>query len=160
MIAIKGEDTKKLSRVEWLDARRNSIGGSDVAGILGMTDYSSPLKVYLDKKGLGNDDEDSEAAFHGRELEAYVARLFTLKTGKKVRRCNYILIHPEYPFMTADIDRFVIGEDTFLECKTANEYLKDEWEGDKVPDAYIAQLYSLYGGNRNEKGICSRSYRR
>ena len=39
----------------------------------------------------------------------------------------------------ANFDRLIVGEDCGLECKTANAFKKEEWEGDNVPDAYYCQ---------------------
>ena len=88
-------DTRKMTREEWLDARRNGIGGSDASAILGLNPYSSPLKVYLDKIGKGEEQETNEAMRQGTDLEPYVAERFTKETGKKVKRCNKILQHPD-----------------------------------------------------------------
>jgi len=35
--------------------------------------------------------------------------------------------------MLANVDRLVVGEKIGLECKTASEYLKKEWEGEEIP---------------------------
>jgi predicted phage-related endonuclease len=44
--------TIDMSKDEWLDKRREGIGGSDAGAIMGMSAYSSPLTVYLQKKNL------------------------------------------------------------------------------------------------------------
>ena len=44
--------TEEMSYAEWLEARRKGIGGSDAGPIMGLSDYGSPLTVYIDKKGL------------------------------------------------------------------------------------------------------------
>ena len=69
-------DTRRMTREEWLDARRNGIGGSDASAILGINPSSSPLKVYLDKIGKGEEPETTEAMRQGTDLEAYVAERF------------------------------------------------------------------------------------
>lgn len=45
----------------------------------------------------------------------YVARRFMEATGKKVRCSNVMYRGNEYPFMIADVDRLVVGEDAGLE---------------------------------------------
>ena len=64
----------------------------------------------------------------GNKLEEFVAREFTEKTGKKVRNINGILKNDKYPFALANIDRGVVGEKAFLECKVTNSYSKKIWE--------------------------------
>lgn len=135
-------DTRNLTHEEWLLERRKGIGGSDVATILGLNKYKSPYQLWLDKTGQLKVDADapSEAAHFGNILEEVVAQEFTARTGKKVRRANRMFHHPDYPFLTANIDRDVVGEDAILECKTASMYLADKWEGDEIPEQYICQV--------------------
>lgn len=132
--------TTEMNRQEWLKARKKGIGGSDAAAIAGLNKWKSPVAVYLDKIGLAVDgDSSSEAAYFGSILEDVVAQEFSKRTGLKVRRRNAILQHPEYPFMLANIDRLIVGRKEGLECKTASEYLKEEWKDDEVPAQYLIQ---------------------
>ncbi|MCC2491667.1 YqaJ viral recombinase family nuclease, partial [Bacillus cereus] len=71
--------------------------------------------------------------------EEIVAEEFSKRTNLQVRTCNAILQHPEYPWMLANVDRLVVGEKVGLECKTASEYLKKEWEGEEIPASYLLQ---------------------
>ena len=75
----------------------------------------------------------------GREFEDYVARRFTEATGRKVRRANAMFYHEKYPFMLADVDRMVVGENAGLECKTASPYMAEQWENGKIPLSYQIQ---------------------
>lgn len=133
--------TKDLSREEWLRARMAGIGGSDVSAIAGLNKYKSPMGVYLDKIGESPiEDITSEAAYFGNILEDVVAQEFTKRTGMKVRNRFAILQHPNHPYMLANVDRMIVGKKEGLECKTASEYLKGEWEGDEVPTPYLLQI--------------------
>ena len=159
---MKSVSTLALAHDEWLEQRRKGIGGSDVAGILGVSKWSSPIKVYMDKIGELPPVEDNEAMYWGRVQEEIVAKEFELRSGMKVRRSNVIHQHPKYPWMLANVDRLIIGQKAGLECKTASSYLLDAWEGDQVPDAYLLQcmhymevlgydewwIAALIGGNR------------
>lgn len=131
--------TSELSHEEWLRERRKGIGGSDAAAILGLNKWKSPIQVYMEKIGELDSDVSSEAAYWGQVLEDVVAREFARRTGKKVRNRNAILQHPDYPWMLANVDRLIVGERSGLECKTASEYLKDEWKDDEVPAPYLIQ---------------------
>ncbi len=122
--------TVGTARDEWLDQRRGGIGGSDAAAIAGLNPFCSPLTVWSQKRGMAPEKEDSEAMRQGRDLEAYVAARWTEATGKKTRRRNAILQHPDYDFIIANVDRLVVGENAGLECKTtsmlnATEYAKE-----------------------------------
>lgn len=134
--------TKNMSREDWLQLRRTSIGGSDVATILGFNKYKSPYQLWLDKTGQIDIDasDPSEAAYWGNVFEKTVAEEFTRRTGAKVRNDNHMYFHREHDFLSANVDRQVIGENAILECKTASMFLSDKWEGENIPDQYIFQV--------------------
>lgn len=137
-------DTRSMTREAWLEARRNGIGGSDASAILGVNPYSSPLKVYMDKIGKGVEEEENEAMRQGTDLEQYVADRFVdfmEKQGmpKKVRKCNRILRHPDYPWMLANIDREVLKENAGLECKTTSPFSKFRFDEGEINPHYYWQ---------------------
>lgn len=133
--------TSDMEREEWLEHRRQGIGGSDAAAILGMNPWKSPMDVWLEKTGEFTEDEsqDNEKMYWGTALEDIVAREFMARTGLKVRRRNAILQHRKHRFMIANVDRLVIGHKAGLECKTAGQYLADDWAMG-VPEYYIPQV--------------------
>ena len=112
-----------MDKLEWLKERQKGIGGSDVGAIMGVNKWKSAFEIYLDKpEEITEEKESSEAAHFGTILEDIVAKEFTLRTGKKVRKDNRHLVHKNYPFMVANIDRRIVGENAILECKTANSF--------------------------------------
>ena len=133
------QSMKGISHEEWLKLRKEGIGGSDAGAICGLNPYSSPMSVYQDKTSQEQTGQDNEAMRQGRDLEDYVARRFTEATGLKVRRSNAMYKSQEHPFMLADVDRLVVGEDAGLECKTANVFQADKWKDGAVPDHYLIQ---------------------
>jgi putative phage-type endonuclease len=144
--------TKDMTEIEWLKSRQQGIGGSDAGAILGINNYKSPLDVYIDKtQEIVKNDEQSEAAYWGTILEPNVARRFSEKTGKKVRRRNAILQSVEHPFMTANLDREIVGEKALLECKTANIFLSSSWESEEIPASYLAQVMHYLAVTGDEK---------
>ncbi len=132
-------NTLQISREEWLTLRKGSIGGSDAGAVMGMNPYRSALEVYADKKGMIPDKEQNEAMRLGSDLEDYVAKRFEEMTGKKVRRDNYMYAHDDYPFMTANVDRVIVGENAGLECKTMSPFSKYDVAAGEIPDQYYAQ---------------------
>jgi len=131
--------TTELNREDWLKARKQGIGGSDIAAIAGLSPWRSPMAVYLEKIGELPDQEESEAMYWGTRLEDIVAEEFSLRTGFKVVRKNAILQHPDCPWMLANIDRRIVGEKAGLECKTTSAYGRENWENERVPDMYQLQ---------------------
>lgn len=136
---------KDMPRQEWLTLRKNGIGGSDAGAICGLNPYVSPIEVYNSKTSYNiSEVPDNEAMREGRDLEEYVARRFTEASGLKVRRSNVMYKSEEYPFMIADVDRFIIGRTNGiigLECKTASPYSAEKWKDGKIPAHYIIQCY-------------------
>lgn len=130
-----------LDHAEWLRLRKTGIGGSDVGAICGVNPYSSAMKVFQDKTGETAEEQDNEAIRIGHDLEDYVAKRFMEATGLKVRKSNFMYRSVEHPFMIADVDRLVIGEDAGLECKTASAYNTDKWADGNIPLHYIMQCY-------------------
>lgn len=148
MTPIQVVHTLDMEREEWLAYRQSGLGGSDIGSILGFNKWKSPMQVYLEKIGEHNEDINSEAAYWGNELEDLVAREYSKRTGYRVRRHNFLLQHPQYPFLQANVDRIIIDKERgngVLECKTANEYTKKYWEDDEVPPSYYLQVQHYLG---------------
>lgn len=134
-------DTKDLSREQWLDLRMNGLGGSDASVILGFNNWKSPFQLYIEKTTfIPQEETDNEFIYWGNVLEDVVAQEFAKRTGKEVYEDFKMLAHPEYPFMTANLDRRIVGENAFLECKTTSAYKMKDWDGDQVPAAYLIQI--------------------
>jgi putative phage-type endonuclease len=138
-------DTKDMTKAEWLDWRRRGIGGSDVAAIFGMNPYKSAYQCYQDKLGLLPEITDNNRMRFGRDFEDVVAKWFGEETGFKIENRYAIFQHGTYPWMLANIDRWIIGEKAVLECKTAMYmFQKEQWGEtgtDEVPIAYLFQIY-------------------
>lgn len=131
-------DTKDMPKTEWLKHRQAGIGGSDASCIAGLNPWKSAIQLYMDKKEENPQEQKSLRMELGNRLEGLVAELFTEATGLKVRNVNGILKNDKYPFAIANIDRAIVGEKAFLECKTTNSYALKEWE-EGVPAHYEIQ---------------------
>jgi putative phage-type endonuclease len=131
--------TKGMSVEDWRKLRRNSLGGSDASAVVGLNRYKSEYSLWADKKGYTKDIPDNEAMRVGRDLEQYVAERFMEATGKKVRRRNAMFMHDDYDFLTANIDREVIGENAGLECKTTMNRSGCKYAEGEVEPYYYCQ---------------------
>lgn len=125
---------------KWLEARAIGIGGSDAAVIMGMNPYKSPYQLWLEKTGQVEppDLSGNQYVYWGTKNEANIADWFQEETGKKVKRLG-TLRSKEYPFMLANVDRTVVGENAGLEIKTAGVRQYRKWKDDEIPDAYYCQ---------------------
>ncbi len=91
------------NRNDWLEKRRAGIGASDVAGIVGLSPYSSPYSVWADKtKGL--EKEETRAMHMGRMLEDVVVAEFETETGLYVGVRELLVRHPDYEWVMATVD--------------------------------------------------------
>lgn len=133
--------TKNISRNDWLQMRKTGIGGSDAGAVCGLNPYYSAMNVFYDKTSEELSDFDNEAMRQGRDLEEYVARRFMEQTGKRVYRSNKMYRSTAHPFMLADIDRLISGENAGLECKTVSPYMADKWIGNEIPPHYMIQCH-------------------
>lgn len=154
----------QITRNEFLMRRRNGIGGSDIAAIVGLSKFATPYDVWLSKRGEAAEEEgDKPWLYWGSILEDVVAKEYALRTGAKVQRVNAQLIHPEHTFAMANIDRAVVNPDIrgnvrwidgrlttdrILECKTANGFAASVWGADgteEVPENYLCQVQWYMG---------------
>lgn len=83
--------TNTLDRQAWLEERRKGIGGSDVAAVLGLNPYRTPIDLWKDKTGRAEETPQSESAYWGSTLEEIVAKEFSARTGMKIQRLNQSL---------------------------------------------------------------------
>lgn len=130
--------TKDMSKEEWLKHRQSGIGGSDASAVAGINPWKTAVQVYIDKKQEEVKEVKNFRMELGNRLEGFVAELFTEETGLKVRNVNGILVNEKYPFAFANIDRAIVGEKAFLECKTTNSYAAKDWENG-IPAHYEIQ---------------------
>jgi len=126
---------------DWLEARRTGIGGSDVAAILGISKYKTPLSVYQEKRGELAPQADNGPMRWGRYLEPVVRQAYADETGREVRLPTELIRHPQHDFMIANIDGVVVDERRLFEAKTARS--GDGWGEpgtDQIPQAYLLQV--------------------
>lgn len=128
------------SHEEWLSLRKNYIGGSDAAAVIGMNPYKSAYSLWAEKTGKIPEFEGNLTTEVGSYLEEFVAKLFERETGKKVRRKNRMLVNDKYPFAHANVDRVVVGENAIVEIKTTNSIpaMKKLASGE-YPETYYCQ---------------------
>lgn len=145
--ALRLVKTNTLSRDEWLEVRKHGIGSSDAAAAVGLNPYKSQLELWMEKTGRDTDlpkpdpTDTTAPVYWGTLLEPIVAASYTQQTGRRVRKVNAVLQHPDRPWMLANIDREVIGASDvqILECKTAGEFGARHWR-DGVPEYVQLQV--------------------
>ncbi|AUS31675.1 hypothetical protein C1M55_11535 [Rhodococcus qingshengii] len=121
--------------IEWLQLRRQGIGGSEVSTLLGMQnpDWDDPYTIWLDKTGQTPLDLNppSEAAFWGHVLEPVVRARAADILGVTISKPP-MLRSVTHPFMQYSADGFM-SDERLYEGKTANAFKASEWKG-QIPD--------------------------
>jgi len=139
-----------VDHAKWLEWRRAGIGSSDAAGIAGISPWSSPIAVWLDKMALAGDVAPSEAMTWGLLLEPVIIKEFEDRTGLWVVERQKQIVHPAHEWMRATVDGFAVPGDADIskqlpaaavlyEGKTAGDWGRADW-ADGVPLHYVAQV--------------------
>lgn len=125
----------------WLTLRNKYIGGSDASTVAGFNKWKSLYQLWAEKTGRSEKEDLSNnlRIWFGKRAEELVAERFTLDTGKKVHKTG-VWVNDKYPWACASIDRMIVGENSFLECKTSSGFNKEKWQDDEIPDNYYCQI--------------------
>ncbi|MBQ3422053.1 MAG: YqaJ viral recombinase family protein, partial [Romboutsia sp.] len=144
--SILGFNPYRSSMAVYLDkiryahfANDKSVAQNCDAQVLGGLKDEPVAQIVEPRINETHSEETSYKMELGNKLKSFVASEFMLKSGKKVRNINGILQNDKYPFAIANIDRGVVGEKAFLECKVTNSFNKKEWSA-TVPIHYQIQM--------------------
>jgi putative phage-type endonuclease len=139
-----------------LSTTRGYVGGGNIAGILGLSPFKSPLDEYLTITGDEQEITAQQREFFDdrRDLEPWAAKKFTRKTGLTVVRSNVRYMDPEHDWMRAEID-FEPEDGATGETKTVHPNAVKAW-GD--PDTEEPPLYvtaqAMWGLGITGKSLC------
>lgn len=131
-------------RRQWLEFRKSGIGGSDAPAVLGMSPFSTPYTIWLEKTRRTEPDDlsDNESVYWGTVLEDDIAKEFAKRhPDMQVRRKRGVMQSIERPWQFATVDRVTMdaqGRRGILEIKTCGAHRASDWD-DGVPYYYIAQ---------------------
>lgn len=137
------------SKDEWLKARKNQIGGSDAAAVLGMSPYKTNVELWEEKTGQKQSIDISDRSYvvYGTKAEKALRELFVLDFPEyQVEYYDDNLIkNGQYPFLHASLDGELIdqkGRRGILEIKTTNLLQgsqREKWK-ERIPDHYYIQI--------------------
>lgn len=145
------------SEEEWLEERKKGIGGSDAAAVLGISKYTSPLKVYKVKLGeIKEDLSDNIYVKKGKDLEALIRNVYVVpyfqKLGYTVRHPEHMFVSAKTPWLRSNCDGLAIPNDLegktytdniVVEIKWVSEWGEFNWYGEDycgIPAEYYAQV--------------------
>jgi putative phage-type endonuclease len=114
---------------EWLEERRNSVGASEIAAVMGLSPYATPLDVYKSKHGVDR-EFDPLLSFIGHESETIIHRWVEQFSGLSVElQPGFIARNPTaHPYLHATFDRISDRPFTTWQFKTAHHYAGHHWD--------------------------------
>ena len=139
-------DTAFVRTAEWEALRHFGLGGSDAAVVLGISPYTSPVKLAHDKVGdpVKLDMSQGRAVFdRGHAVEPKVIEAFCRLTGAKVIPETRMFVSKTHPNCTANIDAIVKFDDGRMfvfEAKTTVAENFSAWSKDQIPHHYVPQM--------------------
>ena len=134
-----------MNAVAPLSPTRGYLGGGNIAGILGLSPFRTPLDEYLLIVNELQDEltpEKAEFFEDRRDLEPWLAKKFTRRTGLAVVRTNQRYQDSEFEWARAEID-FEPEGDCNGETKSVHPNAVSGWSdpdaGDEPPAYVTAQ---------------------
>jgi putative phage-type endonuclease len=131
-------------------SRNQGIGSSDVAAILGLSKWKTPLDVYLSKVSP-IESTPTRQMVRGIICEPLVIEFLKIDKNIVVVERNKRVFNDVYPFLTTEID--AIDESGLqIEIKTSNAFMSKFWGDDieSIPIEYLAQIYWSMGINKKQ----------
>jgi putative phage-type endonuclease len=126
---------------DWHEERQGGIGASEMAAIIGLSPWQTPLAVQERKLGAVEEEAPPPLRFWlGLRLEPVIAELTEAKLDVRLRRAPKRYWHPTAP-MHCELDYKVTGRPEHVECKVAN--FGEDWGPDgsqTIPRHYIPQV--------------------
>ena len=113
---------------EWEEARRSSIGASEIAAVMGMSKWATPLDVYKSKLGVDR-DFDPILGFVGHESEPIIHKWVERFSGTGATlEPGFMARSTTVPYVHATFDR--VSHSPFLtwQFKTAHQYTGHHWD--------------------------------
>ncbi|HEV2540242.1 MAG TPA: YqaJ viral recombinase family protein [Frateuria sp.] len=125
-----------------LSPTRGYLGGGNVAGILGVSPFKSPLDEYLTiTSEQAEEISPAQRRFFERRkaLEPFAAACFEEATGLRIIKRNERYTDAHYPWMRAELD-FETEDGASGECKTVHPNAVRDWgdpDLDEEPPMYV-----------------------
>lgn len=140
------KDVNEVSRKEWLEMRRQGIGGSDAAAILGVSKWSDAAKVYAEKKGIVElDEKPNDDMIWGSKWERLILEHFQEQHPDLLVVPGGFWRSDSHEFMQASPDGLCFkGTElvAILEVKKPGDHMRPYWGipgTDDIPKEYHIQ---------------------
>jgi len=147
-MSVRAEHIPCTSEADWLSARVNGIGASEVGVVIGASTFTSPYALWWQKK-LGWQIPGTEGQRWGHLVEDPIAVLFaeqmagTLYLAKPLGHPYSLWCHPAQRWAMCTPDRLAVHIDGYVcPVELKSDEGGDGWgepETDQVPRQYRAQ---------------------
>jgi putative phage-type endonuclease len=142
-----------MNRKDWLLARRQGIGGSDVHSLFNLEPYGCAANLWMDKKGMPEDFPmlNQNALKRGRLMEPLIVNEYAEETGNVVEPGVELLHHPDLPFLIANTDGTITDQDFdqrgfgVLEAKAPAKDAFYQILKEGLTESYILQMQFYIG---------------
>lgn len=124
---------------EWTDWRKEGVGASEVAAIVGLCPYNTPYGVWSVKTGRSKGFAGNSFTEHGKETEAKARALYELKTMEDMPAA--CAVHPKYNICRASLDGKRADNKLILEikCPSGKQTIEMAIRGE-IPENYKCQV--------------------
>ncbi len=130
-----------------LGDRTTYLGATDLAAIVGLSQYRSSIDVWREKRGEST-FEGNTATEWGLRLEDAICEGYTAQTGNRLIRHNEIVVNEHIKFHP---DRFVLGQPGIFDAKSGMDRTGyGEPDTDQVPPHTRVQMVCYCGASRRE----------
>lgn len=126
---------------DWLVERRRSIGASEIAAVMGVSKWKTPVDLWQEKTGRRKPDPENSAMRWGKKLEPLILDEYEAVTQNPVVKRQLFLRDVNRPYLTATLDGMTAGSSTVVEAKSSSS--SDGWGdfgSDEIPEQYIVQV--------------------
>lgn len=128
---------EQANREQFLLDRKTGIGGSDIAAIMGLSQFKTALDVY-NEKIASPFTEDNDTLRRGRRVEKYVLEEYSERSREILEIELPMFRSSEYPFLIGNIDAKIANQNVIIEAKSSRFNIAS-WQG-KIPDYYLVQI--------------------
>ena len=133
---------KPKDRDAWLVERKKGLGSSDAGTIMGVSPFSTPLRLWRLKMGIDPPVEETDAMRNGHYFEASTAEYFAATTGSYVDPTtanDWLAVSDQKPWLRVSPDRLFWLPN--VEHKPENALILELKSTNKVVDPDNIPLY-------------------
>ena len=107
-------------RAAWLEERLTYVGASEVAEVAGLSPWGDPIGLWARKRGEEAGPDETFRMRFGTAVEPLIGDFYEEATGRRLRRWNGPIRHPEFEHLAANPDFRIVGERGLVQAKSSD----------------------------------------